>query len=377
VYLDHAATSWPKPTQVIDAVVSGMTDLGGNPGRSAHELAMDSARAVHAARCDVARLLGAPDPRDIAIVSGCTEGCNLVLKGFLGPGDRVVVSSLEHNSIARPLNALSVAGVEVIVVEADATGAVDPAAVAAAVASGPTRAVVCMHASNVAGTIQPIADLTRVAHDAGAAMIVDGAQGAGHVAVDVVALGVDAYVCSGHKALLGPEGVGVVYLAPGFAPREASQGGTGDGGINGDVHPTTRPQRYEAGTRNVPGILGLGAAARLLAEQGDATRAEEARLVRRLHEGLEYAGYTVLGPPADVPRVPIVSVTHPRLDADRLANALDERYGIATRAGLHCAPWAHRTLGSGATGALRLSLGWGSRDCDVDAALDALAELAR
>jgi selenocysteine lyase/cysteine desulfurase len=376
VYLDNAATSWPKPPEVIDAVVSGMTLLGANPGRATHEMAMDSARAIHAARADVAALLGVPDPRDIAFVSGCTEGCNLVLKGWLAPGDRVVVSSVEHNSIVRPLTALAATGVEVVVVDADREGAIDPEAIAAAVAGRTTRAVVCQHAGNVSGAIQQIAELTRIAHDAGAAMIVDGAQGVGHVPTDVTALGVDAYVCSGHKALLGPEGVGIVYLAPGFSPSESSQGGTGDSRIDGDTHPTTRPQRYEAGTRNVPGILGLGASARLLARCGDETSDHEARLTRRLHEGLAAVGYTVLGPSADIARVPIVSVTHPRHDADRLASMLDERYGVAARAGLHCAPWAHRTLGTGIAGALRLSLGWGSSEADVDAALVALTELA-
>jgi cysteine desulfurase family protein len=375
VYLDHAATSWPKPPGVVEAMSDAIVRWGANPGRGAHRMALEASRLVHGTRADVAALLGAADPRDVMLVSGCTEACNVALVGSLSPGDRVVVSSMEHNSVARPLRRLAAAGVEVVVVDADETGLVDADVFEAAVRAAPTRAVVCQHASNVTGTVQPIADLTDIAHAAGAVMIVDGAQGAGHLAVDVQALGVDAYACAGHKALLGPQGVGVLYLAPGFEPREAFQGGTGATRSEGDEHPMTRPERYEAGTRNLPGIAGLGAGVRYVAGHGHEIRERESALCRKLASGLRaIAGMRVLGPGGDEPRVPIVSVVHGAVDPDRLAYELDRRFAIATRAGLHCAPWAHSTVGTAATGALRVSLGWSTTDQDVDLAIEALRE---
>lgn len=374
-YLDHAATSWPKPPSVVEAVVHAMTDAGGNPGRSAHVLALAASRLILEARTDVAALLGVPDARDVAFMPGCTAGLNLVLKGLLRPGDRVVVGSTEHNAVSRPLHALAQAGVRVDVVQADSAGRIDPDAVERIVAEAPTRAVVCQHASNVLGTIQPVGDLADIAHAAGAYLVVDGAQGAGHLRVNLAALGADAYVASGHKGLLGPQGVGVLYLAPGVDATELTQGG---GGSNSEdpVQPTARPDRYEAGTPNTPGIAGLAAAVRLLMAEGDAIRAEEQRLVRMLHEHLlEIPGLRVLGPPPGEERVPVLSVVHARVAADRIAFELDARYGIAVRAGLHCAPWAHETAGTLGCGAVRFGVGYGVTQGDIELAVQAMREV--
>lgn len=375
-YLDHGATSWPKPRPVVDAVVRALTELGGNPGRSAYAMALESSRAIFEARGACARLLGVAQSRDLIFQSGCTAGCNLMLKGLLKPGDRVVVGSMEHNSVARPLARLERIGVEVVVVKADPTGLVDPDDVERAVQTAPTRAVVCLHASNLTGTVQLIGDLADVAHEHGALMLVDGAQGAGHLEVDIALLGVDAYATSGHKGMLGPQGVGLLYLAPGLDVEAQIEGGTGGGGSESPDMPTERPDRYEAGTANTPGIVGLGAAATLLAEEGPAQRQREAELARRLHEGiLEIEGFRVLGPPPAVPRVPIVAAVHDRVDADRIAFALDRTYGIATRAGLHCAPWAHETVGTLGCGAIRFGVGWGNTGEHVELTLRALREI--
>ncbi|NTW28178.1 MAG: aminotransferase class V-fold PLP-dependent enzyme [Coriobacteriia bacterium] len=375
-YLDHAATSWPKPPGVAEAMVRSLDELGGNPGRGAYTMAMNAARAVLSTRAALAKMLGVHESRNIILTTGCTEGLNLVLRGFLQPGMRVVVSSMEHNAVSRPLHALAGSGVEVVVIDADSTGLIDPDDIEAAVSAAHTDAVVCLHVSNVSGTIQPIADLTDIAHAAGARMIVDGAQSVGHLPVDLEALGVDAWVASGHKGLLGPQGVGVLYLAPDFNLAELISGGTGSGASEEPIQPRTRPDRYEAGTRNMPGIAGLGAAIAYLAEHGDAIRAEEARLTRRLIEGFaEIPGVRVLGPAVDVARVPVVSIVAEGHDLGLLAGALDREFGIAVRSGLHCAPWAHRTLGTMATGALRFGLGWSTTDADLDAALEAMREL--
>ncbi len=355
-----------------------VTEVGGSPGRGAYRLGLEATRAIHAARRDVAALLGVADAKDLLFQPGCTQAMNLVLFGLLAPGDRVVACSMEHNAVARPLNILAARGVDLVVVDADETGVLDADAVEAAVASAPTRAVVCQHAGNVSGAIQPVADLADVAHTHGALLLVDGAQAGGHLAVDLSVLGADAWACSGHKGLLGPQGVGVLHLAAGCEPAELVAGGTGSAASEEPFQPRSRPDRYEAGTPNTPGILGLGAAVRWLAANGDAQRAEETRLVRRFHEALlGIPGFRVLGPEPGEPRVPIVSAVHDRIAADRLAFALDRRFRIATRAGLHCAPWAHRTLGTYETGALRFGIGFGNTEADIDSAVQALATLGR
>jgi cysteine desulfurase family protein len=374
-YFDHAATSWPKPPEVLEAVARAMTVAGGNPGRGAHPLALAAARTVAGSRSALARLLGVADERNLLFMPGCTEALNLVFKGVLRRGDRVVVSSVEHNAVARPLAVLAARGIKVVRAPADSEGRIDTDDIERLVAAGPTSMVVCQHASNVTGAIQPIGDFADIAHEHGAVMVVDGAQGAGHLPLDLGALGADAYACSGHKGLLGPQGIGLLYLAPGFEPAELVQGG-GGGNSEDSAPPMLRPDRYEAGTGNTPGIAGLGAAAAFLAEHGDAIRATERALTRRLHEGLlEIPGLRTLGPPPAEERVPVISVVHERLAPDELAFALDRRYGIAVRAGLHCSPWAHEAVGTAESGALRFGLGWGLSEDDVEVALSAVREI--
>lgn len=378
VYLDHAATSWPKPPEVVDAVRSALVDFGGNPGRGAYALALATARLIHDSRVACAALLGVEDATDVAFTSGATESLNVALKGLLAPGDRVVVPSTEHNAVVRPLAALAATGVEVVWVEADDAGLVDADAVEREVARAPTRVVACQHASNVTGAIQPVGDLADIAHAAGAYLVVDGAQAVGHLDVDVAAIGADAYAVSGHKGLLGPQGIGLLCLARGCEPAELMQGGTGGGESESPTQPSVRPDRYEAGTPNTPGIAGAGVAARLLTRDGVARRAVETELLRRLHEGvLEIGGFRVLGPVPGEPRVPVLSIVHERVAADQLAFALDRGWGIAVRAGLHCAPSAHRTLGTLEGGALRFGIGWGNTGEHVDVALEALRAATR
>jgi cysteine desulfurase family protein len=376
IYLDHAATSWPKPPEVIEAMATAMRDFGANPGRGAYPMALAASRLVFESRRACADLLGVQDSRDLFFLAGCTEACNLMLKGLIGPGDRVVVSSMEHNAVSRPLYALAQLGVTVEMVHADGTGLIDAADMERAVKAAPTKAVVCQHASNVTGAIQPVADLADIAHENGALLLVDGAQGGGHLDVDVTALDVDAYAISGHKGMLGPQGVGLLYLRAGLEARELTQGGTGGGSSEEDSQPTTRPERYEAGTPNTPGIAGIGAAARLLAEHGEQWRAEEQRVFRILKEGLlAMAGVTVYAPAPSEPSVPTLCITHQSIEPDRIAFLLDRHAGVAVRAGLHCAPWAHRTLGTLETGAVRFGVGHGTTEDDVRTALAALEEV--
>lgn len=375
IYLDHAATSWPKPPEVLEAIVRALGPAGGNPHRGAHRLALEAARLVLESRSTVAAFLGVRDPRDLLFVPGCTFGLNMVLKGLLEPGDRVVVSSVEHNAVVRPLAALEADGVRVVQLPVDEAGRVDLDAAEELVAAAPTRAVVCQHASNVTGAIQPVADLADIAHEHGAVLVVDGAQAVGHLKVDVAALGADAYVASGHKGLLGPQGVGIVYLAPGLEVHELVQGGSG-GDSSAATMPPARPDRYEAGTQPVPAIAGLAAGVRVLGRSGEAVFESERRLIQRLVSGLaEIPGMRVLGPPPGEERAPVASVVHDAVEPDRLAYELDSRYGIAVRAGLHCAPAAHAAMGTAETGAVRFSIGRGVSESDVDAAIAAVREV--
>lgn len=376
IYLDHGATSWPKPPGVAEAMSEAVTRFGGNPGRGAYRMAVDTARAIHGARTRIAGFLGVPRSSDLVFQPGCTQAMNLVLLGLLQPGDRVVAGPMEHNAVARPLNLLAASGVEVVLLGADDSGMVDLDEVEAAVAAKPTKAVVCQHAGNVTGAIQPVADLADIAHDHGAMLLVDGAQAGGHLPIDLATLGADAWACSGHKGLLGPQGIGLLYLSPDCRPEELVSGGTGSGSSEEPRQPQSRPDRYEAGTPNTPGILGLAAGVDHLSKVAEEQRAEEGRLCRRLLTGLQEQGFRILGPAPDEPRVPIASVIHPRIDSDRLSFALDRRYGIATRAGLHCAPWAHRMTGTLETGALRFGIGYGVKEQDIDLTLDALRTLA-
>lgn len=376
IYLDHGATSWPKAPGVAAAMTEAVDRLGGNPGRSAHRMALDAGRAILHSRNDIARFLGVETSSNLLFQPGCTYAMNLVLLGLLNAGDRVVVCPTEHNAVARPLNLLASRGVEIVFVDADRAGIVDADEVERLVRQAPTAAVVCQQAGNVTGAIQPVADLADVAHAHGARLLVDGAQAGGHLPIDLDSLGADAWACSGHKGLLGPQGIGVLYLTPDCEPRELVSGGTGQASSEEPLQPLVRPDRYEAGTPNTPGVLGLAAAVRYLETNAQEIRATEARLARRLHEGiLSIGGFDVLGPDPDEARVPIVSAIHHRLPADRLAFALDRHHGIAARAGLHCAPWAHRTLGTLETGALRFGVGHGNTESEIDCAIDALREL--
>ena len=380
LYFDHGATSWPKPDVVVEAVRHSLTSLGGSPGRGAHKMALQVSRTVFESRKSCASYLGVSDSRNLIFVPGCTAGCNMMLFGLLESGDRVVVGSMEHNAITRPLAKLADAGVEVVKVSADVTGWMDPSDIKRAIESGQseTKAVVCQHASNVTGAIQPVSEIASVAHSHGALMLVDGAQGIGHFEIDLSTLGADVYAASGHKGLLGPQGIGLLYIAPETAMRVRDSGGTGGARSDSTEMPQERPDRYEAGTPNVPGIVGLGAAVGFLEENGERIHAEERRLTELLMEGLgSLNGVSVYGPPLEVERIPIVSVTSDRLDGATIASRLDREFDIACRAGLHCAPEAHRSIGTIETGTVRFGIGWSNTAEDVSRLIEALVVILR
>ncbi len=379
IYFDHAATSWPKPPGVVEAMIASMTEAGANPGRSGHRMSVAAGRLVYEAREALATLVGADDALRIVFGLNVTEALNLALRGLLHPGDHVITSAMEHNAVMRPLRALERQGVALTVVPCSPEGALDPADVEAAITER-TRLIVINHASNVVGTLQPLAPIGRLARDHGLLFLVDAAQTAGAYPIDVHAMHIDLLAFTGHKALGGPMGTGGLWVGQRVDTRTMEplkRGGTGSLSEH-EEQPGFLPDRYESGTANTPGIAGLGAAVRWVLAQGvDAIRAHEVALTRRLLAGLlAIPGVTVYGPQDAERQTATVSVNIDGIEPSEAALWLDDEYEIMCRSGLHCSPAAHRTIGTFPRGTVRLSMGVHNTAEEVDTVLDAIGRLA-
>jgi len=336
-----------------------MREIGASPGRAVHEPGIQASRIVAGTRERIAALLGAEDASRIVFTLNCTEALNLAIKGVLQPGDHVVTTSMEHNSVTRPLSAVAVErGVEVTRVKADAGGITDVESMRGAIRPE-TALIVMTHASNVCGAIQPVEACCRVAHEAGVPALVDAAQTAGHVPVEVSGMGVSLLAFSGHKGLMGPQGVGGLYIAEGLELRELKQGGTGSASRE-ETQPLVLPDRYESGTPNTPGLAGLGAALdELLETSVTAVRAKICKLGRQLVGGIEgIERVVVYGPREMSQNVGVFSFRVSGQDPADTAATLEQEFGIMTRVGLHCAPSAHKTIGTFPDGTVRVSVGW-------------------
>lgn len=384
IYLDQAATSWPKPECVYQAVDHYQRTLGVAAGRGGYADALEVAGRVERTRAAVARLIGAETPRHVIFAFNGTDALNMAIQGALGNGGHVVTTVVEHNSVLRPLRALEQTGrVEVTRVRCDEQGIVAAEDIRQAIRRE-TRLIALTHASNVTGALQPAAEVGRIARQADVLFLLDAAQTAGEVHIDVQRLQVDLLAMPGHKGLLGPLGTGLLYVRPGVEHRVASfrQGGTGTVSED-DRQPATLPDKFEAGNLNVPGILGLGAAVEWLAARGvEPLRAENIALTARLLSRLrEMPGVTVPGPRGADERVGLVSFTVAGCDSQELAAILDASFGVQVRAGLHCAPLMHAaldTLSSGGT--VRLSYGPFNTAVEIDraaAAIDVIVEQMR
>ena len=372
IYLDHGATAFPRAPGVAQAMVRFLDEASGNPGRSGHRLSVAASRTIEAAREEVAALLGG-DPERTLLGPGATFWLNTVLASALGEGTRVVTSALEHNAVMRPLRFLEESrGVEVVVVEAaDPNGAPTAEEVAARVAEAPTALVVLTHASNVSGAVLPVAEAARAV--APVPVLVDAAQTAGSLPIAFIDLGAAALVCSGHKGLLGPPGIGVLLLASHFEVEPLLRGGTGSRSESEEM-PEFLPDRLEAGTVNGAGAAGLGAACAWLGERTiEAIAEHERRLVRRLADGLSrIPGVQLHGWDEWAPHTGVLSFTLDGADSGELAAWLDRTHGICLRAGLHCAPAAHRRLGTFPNGTLRAGIGPLNSEEDIDALVEAV-----
>jgi cysteine desulfurase family protein len=377
IYLDNAATSHPKPEAVYRAVEHALREIGASPGRGGYRLAMDATRLVFEAREALAELFGIRDSSRIVFTGSATEALNLAIGGLLRPGDHVVTSTMEHNSVVRPLHLAESRGVEVTRVPCDRRGFLNPRDVAAAVRAN-TRLIVLSHCSNVTGTIQPIEEIGFLAGKAGVPLLLDAAQSAGLLPIDVRDPGVALLAGPGHKGLLGPQGTGFLYVAEGIDLAPLMVGGTG--GYSSDrEQPDEMPARYESGTLNLPGIAGLKAGAEFVLRTGIGTiRRKEAPLVERLLEGLTgIAGVTLHGPPAGAERGGIVTFTVEGMDPSLIGFTLDREHDICVRVGLHCAPEAHRTIGTYPLGSVRVSPGWFTTEEDIETFLRAMEGIVR
>jgi len=372
IYLDNAATSFPKPQEVARAVSGVMEKIGGNPGRAGHRGAICGGRILEKCRELAARLSGVSAPEQVVFCLNCTDALNMAIRGTLHQGDEVLVSHAEHNAVMRPLMGYHDAGkITVRILPPEENGLLSPDTVRAAI--GPkTALMVLAHASNVTGIIQPAREIAAACHSRGIPLLLDAAQTAG--TEDLSAVGADMTAMPGHKGLMGPMGTGLLCLAGGVLPRPFREGGTGSASES-LRQPSMLPDRLESGTANLPGIAGLVQGLKFVLQNRQAVAEYEQALIRRLREGLENtAGVVTYCGPAGTPQAGLVSFNVRDLDSGQVADALNRR-GIAVRGGLHCAPSVHAWLGT--QGAVRASVGPFNTEKDVDALLSAVEDIAR
>jgi cysteine desulfurase family protein len=377
IYLDNAATSYPKPREVLDEMLRGYRELGVSPGRGSYDLAVQAGDFVEQTRKKVARLFGAPDANRVIFAANATDALNLAFNGLLQRGDHVVSTQLEHNSVLRPLHHFRERGwISYDLVPCDRQGFVDPDDIAKRLRPN-TRAVVVTHASNVLGTVQPLQHIGRRCAERGVPLIVDASQSAGIIPVDMAAWQVSAVAFTGHKALFGPTGIGGLVLHPDLDIQASRFGGTG---IDSRelAHTPTFPHRLEAGTINLMGIMGLSAGLDYLTRRGqDAVHNHEMALLTRLRDGLaQYPHIEVYCATSLVDHVAVLTVNVDGVNPEDAGAILDADFNIAVRVGLHCAPLVHQHLGTFHRGAVRFSPGAFNTTEDIDRAVEALASLA-
>ena len=380
IYVDSAATSWPKPPEVAEAMVRFMDEVGANPGRSGHRLSVEAGRIVYAAREAVARLLNAPDPLRIVFGLNVTEALNLALRGLLRSGDHVITSSMEHNSMMRPLRSLEQEGVEVSVVQCSAQGFLDPADVEGAIRPN-TTLIALNHASNVVGTLLPVSEVGRIARQHDLLLLVDAAQTAGAYPIDVQADFIDLFAFTGHKSLCGPMGTGGLIIGERVDVgrlRPLKRGGTGSRSER-EEQPDFLPDMCESGTSNAVGLAGLAAGVNWVLTKGvEAIHRHEIALTRQLLDGLRaISSVTVYGGLDPNCQMATTSFNIRGVQPSEVGLRLDEEHDIMCRVGLHCAPTAHKTIGTFPTGTVRFGLGPFSTPEEVRAVLGAVERLAQ
>jgi cysteine desulfurase / selenocysteine lyase len=376
LYFDNAATSWPKPETVYKAAEQQMRNAAGNPGRSGHTRTLEADRLIYKTREAVATLFNVKDPSRIVFTFNATDSLNIALKGFIAKGDHVIHTAMDHNSVLRPLGRLRRDGLITTNTIANDSKGLPVLDSLDSAYNSQTRLLVINHASNVTGTIAPIEEMIAWAHSKNVTVLIDAAQSAGAIPIDVEALDIDMLAFTGHKSLLGPTGTGGLYIKPGLDLNPLREGGTGSQSEL-DVHPESMPERLEAGTLNSSGLAGLLEGLTYIAETGlDNIRTHESFIRKTLYENLEkFPGITLYGPGAEEDCSCIVSFTVKGADSGEIGYILENNYGILCRTGLHCAPLAHKAIKTFPEGTIRLSPGYFTQPPDIDYLVNAIDEI--
>lgn len=379
-YFDNAATSWPKPPGVAEAMLDYLEQVGANPGRSGHRASIEAGRILYQTRELVAEMFHCGDPMRVAFTLNITQAINLILQGVLKPGDHVITSSMEHNSVMRPLRALEHSGVDLSCASCDSEGRMNPADLEKLICEN-TRMVVLNHASNVSGSILPLREVAQITRQHDILLLVDAAQTAGVLPIDVETDQIDFLTFTGHKSLYGPTGTGGVVFGERVdieMVQPLIRGGTGSRSER-EEQPEFLPDRFESGTQNVVGLAGLGAGLKWLLNKGiQEIHQQEEILSAYLLQGLqEIPGLTIFGPKNASQQTATVAINMEGYSPAELGLTLDDEFGILCRVGLHCAPAAHRSLGTFPTGSVRISMGVFHQQQDVEYLLGVLRKISR
>lgn len=374
IYFDNAATSWPKPPEVAEAMRCCLNNSGANPGRSGHRMSLAAGKIVDDTRAAIAELFNMPDFDRVIFTLNATDALNMAIKGAVKPGDHVITTSMEHNSVTRPLYGLRRV-ISVTKIRCAEDGTLDPRDMEKAIRIN-TKVIITTHASNVSGTVMPVREIGTLARKNGLVLIVDAAQSAGILDIDVQDMNIDLLAMPGHKGLMGPPGTGVLYVGERVNLRPFREGGTGSHSVDSG-QPEVLPEKYESGTLNSVGIAGLGAGVGFVRRVGvPKIREHEMDLTRKFIEGAgSITGIKIYGPGAEMERVPVVSFLVRGKNTAAVGGALDKWYNIACRAGLHCAPDAHRTLGTFESKLVRFSFSYFNTTEEVDFALQCLRDI--
>ncbi|GMG98081.1 aminotransferase class V-fold PLP-dependent enzyme [Tepidimicrobium xylanilyticum] len=376
VYFDNAATSFPKPDVVYESVMKAMKEYGANPGRSGHKLALRLGREIFETRELLANLFNIKNPMNLIFTFNCTESLNIAIKGILEKGDHVITTSMEHNSVLRPIKAMERQGVEITIVKGDSAGRINPKDIEKSIKKN-TKLIITTHISNLTGTIMPIEEIGKITKKKGIYFLVDAAQSAGVYPIDVEKMNIDMLAFPGHKGLLGPQGTGGLYIREGLDVRELSQGGTGS--VSYELEqPNILPDRYESGTLNGPGIIGLGAGVKYIMEKGmDSIRKHEEELTMHFIEEItKINNVKVYGPLNVEEQGAVVSINIGNQDSSEISYILDQSYNIEVRPGIHCAPIAHETMGTLEQGTVRFSFGPFNTHEEIELGIKAIREIS-
>lgn len=374
IYFDNAATTFPKPQVVYDKIMDAMINYGANPGRSGHKLALKTSREVFETRQLLSKFFNTGNPMNIIFTFNCTESLNIGIKGILKSGDHVITTSMEHNSVLRPIKNLETIGVESTIIDANPQGLIDPFDIENAIKPN-TKLIATTHISNLVGSITPIEEIGAIAKKYGIYYLVDAAQSAGVYDIDVKKMNIDILAFPGHKGLLGPQGTGGLYINDRLDIDSIFQGGTGSESSS-MIQPDTWPDKFESGTVNAPGVIGLGAGIKYIMEKGiENIRHHEEELTGYFIEEIKnIKGIKLYGPLINR-QGPVVSLNIKDIDSSEISYILDNEYNIAVRPGLHCAPLGHKTIGTLNQGTVRFSFGIFNTYEEIEIAVKALKDI--